>query len=60
MVQNIKKKNLLQKCKASSHFEPRADFNAWPLQNYGDYFIEGLRQELCALESRKMHTRSDK
>ena len=27
--------------------------NVWSLQNYGDYFEEGLRQELCALECRK-------
>ena len=23
------------------------------IANYGDYFVEGLRQELCAIESRK-------
>ena len=34
--------------------------DAWSLQNYGDYFVEGLRQELCALESSKMHTKIDK
>ena len=34
--------------------------NAWSLQNYGDYFVEGLRQELCALDCRKMHTKIDK
>ena len=34
--------------------------NAWSLQNYGDYFVDDLRQELCALESRKMHTKSEK
>ena len=33
--------------------------NAWSLQNYRDYFVEGLRQELCALESRKVYTKSD-
>ena len=34
--------------------------SAWSLQNYGDYFVEGLRQELCAIECRKMHTEIDK
>ena len=34
--------------------------NAWLLQSYGDYFVEGLRQELGALECRKMHTKIDK
>ena len=42
-----------------SYFKDILD-HAWSLQNYEDYFVEGLRQELCALESRKMHTKSDK
>ena len=27
--------------------------NAWSLQNFGDYIVEGLRQELCALNAEK-------
>ena len=32
-------------------------FNAWSLQNYGDLFVAGLYNELCALEFRKLHAK---
>ena len=31
--------------------------NILELQNLRDYFVDGLRKELCALECRKMHAR---
>ena len=34
--------------------------NALSLQNYGDFCMDGLRKELCALKFRKMHTKSEK
>ena len=34
--------------------------NALLLQNYGDFWINVMRNELCALKFRKMHTKSEK
>ena len=30
------------------------------LHNYGDYFVDGLRKELCARECRNMHTKCER
>ena len=34
--------------------------NAWPLQNYGNLFADGLSNELCALECRKLLAKCEK
>ena len=34
--------------------------NALSLQNYGDFLMDVLRKELCALLFRKMHTKPEK
>ena len=34
--------------------------NASSLLNYGDFFVEGLLTEVCALECRKLHAKCEK